>query len=77
MTVVYSPDILASMAEICKRFKVGEKQVRAWYKAGAPIAVDGEGSKTRYSAEAMRLQMWREEQSRNLVNPSPALPSPS
>ena len=28
--------------------------------AGAPIAVEGEGSKARYSAEMVRLQVWRE-----------------
>lgn len=74
MPVVYKPDILACMAEICERFKVGEKQVKAWCRAGAPIAIDGEGRKVRYSTETMRLQMWREAQSKNLVNPSPDTP---
>ncbi len=75
--ISYKPDILASMAEICERFKVGEKQVKAWYKAGAPIAIDGDGKKARYSTETMRLQMWRERQSRSLSTPPQIPPRPS
>ncbi len=59
--VVYAPHILHSLAEIRKTFGVGERQIRRWVEMGAPIAVEGEGTKTRYSVEAMRLQLWREE----------------
>lgn len=62
MTVVYVPTILRSMAEICKTFGVGNRRVIEWVVAGAPIAVEGEGAKMRYSAELIRLQLWREEQ---------------
>lgn len=58
--VVYAPVILCSLAEICRMFGVGERQVRRWIGQGAPIAVEGEGARTRYSAEAARLQAWRE-----------------
>ena len=54
--VVYAPMILRSLAEIKEAFGVGERQIKLW----APIAVEGEGSKVRYSAEAVRLQVWRE-----------------
>lgn len=63
--VIYQPEILPSMAAICKRFNVGEKQVKFWLSSGAPIAIEGDGNKTRYSAESMRLQLWREAQSKN------------
>ena len=59
-TVVYLPKILRSMAEIRNEFSVGEKQVKAWVDAGAPIVVEGTGYKARYSTEALRLQVWRE-----------------
>lgn len=58
--VVYHPTILCSMAEICEVFGVGPKMVKVWIKKGAPIAMEGEGAKIRYSAEAARLQAWRE-----------------
>lgn len=58
--LVYAPTILSSMAAICKAFGVGKERVKEWQKAGAPIVVDGDGEKRRYSAEVMRLQMWRE-----------------
>lgn len=64
MAIIYAPSVLKSMNEICKVFGVGAKQVRGWVDAGAPIAVEGEGFKTRYSTEMVRLQVWREEQSR-------------
>lgn len=58
--VVYQPTILRSMAEICETFGVGPKTVKVWVTKGAPIAVEGEGANTRYSAEITRLQVWRE-----------------
>ena len=59
-TVVYAPRVLRSMAEICEALGVGPKTVRAWVEKGAPIAVEGEGGNSRYSAEMVRLQVWRE-----------------
>lgn len=58
--VVYAPHVLRSMAEICEALGVGPKTVKAWVGKGAPIAVEGEGAKVRYSAEMTRLQVWRE-----------------
>lgn len=57
--VSYVPKILRNMAEICEEMGVGEKTVKAWIKKGAPIAVEGDGRKVRYSAEMARLQAWR------------------
>ena len=59
-TVVYAPRVLRSMAEICDALGVGPKTVKAWVEKGAPIAVEGEGGNSRYSADITRLQMWRE-----------------
>lgn len=59
-TPLYVPRILRSMREICDVMGVGEKTVRDWARRGAPIAVEGLGRKSRYSAEAVRLQKWRE-----------------
>ena len=42
--VVYAPMILRSLAEIKEAFGVGERQIKLWVQ-GAPIAVEGEGSK--------------------------------
>ncbi len=58
-TIIYTPRILRTMAEICEAFGVGEKTVKAWVKQGAPIAVEGEGGRMRYSAEMMEIQCWR------------------
>lgn len=58
--VSYVPKILRNMAEICEEMGVGEKTVKAWVKRGAPIAVEGDGRRVRYSAEMARLQAWRE-----------------
>lgn len=60
-TIIYTPKILRTMAEICEAFGVGEKTVKAWVKQGAPIAVEGDGRRVRYSAETMRLQAWKEQ----------------
>ena len=57
--VAYVPKILRNMAEICKEMGVGPKTVKKWVEQGAPIAVEGDGRKVRYSAETARLQMWR------------------
>jgi hypothetical protein len=64
--IVYSPKILRSLAEITKEFRVGHETVRAWIDAGAPVVVelDSDG-RTRYSAETMRLQVWRECQAKD------------
>lgn len=62
--VVYAPTILRSMAEICDAFGVGVKRVRSWAESGAPIVVEGEGAKRRYSAEAAELHAWRVMESR-------------
>lgn len=57
--VSYVPKILRNMAEICEEMGVGEKTVKAWVQRGAPIAVEGDGRKVRYSAEMVMLAMWR------------------
>lgn len=57
--ITYTPKILRNLAEICEAFGVGEKTVKAWVKQGAPIAVEGDGRRVRYSAEMIRLQEWR------------------
>lgn len=59
-TIIYAPRILRTMSEICEAFGVGEKTVKTWVKKGAPIAVEGDGRRVRYSAEIMRLQLWKE-----------------
>ncbi len=58
--VSYTPKILKSMREICGEMGVGAKVVRRWAACGAPIAVEGSKRNARYSAEAVRLQLWRE-----------------
>lgn len=58
--VSYTPKILRSLAEIKDVFGVGERRIKLWVQQGAPIAVEGEGSNVRYSAEVVRLQVWRE-----------------
>lgn len=58
--IVYAPRILRNLAEIKEAFGVGERQIKLWVRQGAPIAVEGEGRKVRYSAEMVRLQVWRE-----------------
>ena len=60
VVIVYEPRILRNLAEIKEAFGVGERQIKLWVRQGAPIAVEGEGSKARYSAEMVRLQVWRE-----------------
>ena len=59
MAVVYIPKVLKSMTEICEAFGVGDSVVKQWAAAGAPIAVEGRGSRMRYSAEMAALQDWR------------------
>ena len=60
--ISYVPTMLNSMAEICKKFKVNNKTVKKWVAYGAPIIIDGEGSKKRYSAELVDLYIWRKHQ---------------
>ena len=60
MAVVYIPKVLKSMTEICEAFGVGQKTVKKWVAQGAPIAVEGDGRRKRYSAEMASLQWWRE-----------------
>ncbi|MCD7984148.1 MAG: MerR family transcriptional regulator [Desulfovibrio sp.] len=60
VVVSYTPKILRNMAEICEEMGVGEKTVKKWVKQGAPVAVEGDGRRVRYSAEVARLQAWRE-----------------
>ena len=55
----YAPLVLRNMEEICEVMGVGRKTVREWVERGAPIAVEGLGGRTRYSAEAAALQDWR------------------
>ena len=57
--VSYVPKILRNMAEICEEMGVGKKTVKAWVQKNAPIAVEGDGRKIRYSAEMAKLQAWR------------------
>ena len=57
---VYAPHILKSLREIREVMGVGKETIREWVMLGAPIAVEGNGKKSRYSAEATRLQAWRE-----------------
>jgi len=56
---LYVSKILRNMAEICEEMGVGEKTVKAWIKKGASIAVEGDGRRVLYSAEAATLQSWR------------------
>lgn len=58
--VAYVPKILRNMAEICEEMGVGPKTVKKWVEQGAPIAVEGDGRKMRYSTEVVKLQAWRE-----------------
>ncbi|WP_417292370.1 MerR family transcriptional regulator [Desulfovibrio porci] len=61
VVVSYTPRILRNMAEICEEMGVGPKTVKKWVEQGAPIAVEGDGRKVRYSSEMVRLQVWREQ----------------
>lgn len=58
---VYAPLVLRNMGEICEVMGVGHRTVRKWVEQGAPIAVEGENRRKRYSAEALSLQKWRME----------------
>lgn len=65
VTIAYVPTLLRTMEEICRTFGVSPSTVRSWLKEGAPIVSEGEGVKTRYSAELTRLQLWRENKSKD------------
>lgn len=71
MAVAYTPHILKTIGEICDAFGVGEKVVKQWAAAGAPIAVEGDRTRIRYSAEMAALQDWRTR--RRLVRPEASL----
>lgn len=60
MKQAYSAVILKNLGEICVHFGVGRETVLNWLSLGAPIAVEGSGSRKRYSCDAARLQGWRE-----------------
>lgn len=60
IVVTYQPKILRNMREICEEMGVGPFTVKKWVDEGAPIAVSGEKSRKRYSAESAKLQSWRE-----------------
>ena len=60
VVVSYTPKVLRNMAEICEEMGVSSHVVRKWVSMGAPIAIEGMGTKRRYSAETVRLQLWRE-----------------
>ena len=53
------PLFLRSLIEICAVMGVGKETVLEWISAGAPIAVEMNGKRPRYSAEACTLQAWR------------------
>ncbi len=59
--ISYVPVMLLSLAEICEKLKVSKSTVKAWCKAGAPIIVEGEDKKRRYSCELMELHAWRKQ----------------
>ena len=59
IAIVYQPKVLRSMREICEEMGVGEAVVKRWIAEGAPVAVEGQGRRRRYSAEMLMLQAWR------------------
>ena len=60
MVIVYAPDIMKSYKDFQEKMGVGRRTIEIWVKMGAPIAVEGTGEKTRYSADVAKLQTWRE-----------------
>ena len=58
-----NPVILKNLNEICVHFGVGRETVLNWVSLGAPIAMEGNGCRKRYSCEARSLQAWREKNS--------------
>lgn len=62
MEIAYQPRILKNLTEICAEMGVGVETVKKWIDQGAPIAVEYQGAKPRYSAEACELQAWRKKQ---------------
>lgn len=58
-TPVYAPRILRNLLEICVVMGVGRETILRWVDEGAPIAVEYQGKKPRYSCEAGALQAWR------------------
>lgn len=62
--IVYNPQVLRSMTEICAYFNVGRETVQEWMQEGAPIVLEYQGRLQRYSCEVMALQNWRLEKCR-------------
>ena len=60
---VYNPRIMRNLVEICAEMGVGKETVKAWIDQGAPIVIEKDGNRTRYSAELVALQNWRIRQS--------------
>ncbi len=56
---VLQPVFLKSMLEICACMGVGKETVQQWIDKGAPISVEYKGKQKQYSAEAVSLQYWR------------------
>ena len=61
---VYNPRILRDLVEICACMGVGREKILQWLDEGAPITVERDGMRPRYSAEAAELQHWRLENAR-------------
>ena len=61
---IYNPRILKSLIEICAEMGVGKETVREWIDQGAPIIVEQDGCRTRYSAALAALHSWRLAQAR-------------
>ena len=59
IVVAYQPKILRNMREICDEMGVCSKTVKKWVQLGAPIVIEGQGKKMRYSTETIQLQCWR------------------
>ena len=57
--VIVAPKMLNSLIDICAAFSVSQETVKAWVDRGAPIVVDGNDTKRRYSAELTQLHNWR------------------
>ena len=59
IVVTYHPKFLRNMREICEEMGVCSKTVKKWVKQGAPLVIEGQGKKTRYSTDTIHLQCWR------------------
>lgn len=61
---ILQPVFLKSLLEICAYMGVGKETVQQWIDRGAPIAIEYRGKQKQYSAEAVSLQYWRNENCR-------------